>query len=88
MRDPFASASDSLIAPAREAFPISPDDGADINRATKAVYVGSSGDIVLRAIGSDADVTFRNVVAGSVLAIRLRAVRATGTTASDLIGLA
>lgn len=88
MQDPFASASDSLIAPAREAFPITPEDDTNISRATKAIYVGSSGDIVLRAIGSDTDVIFRNVVAGSVLAIRLRAVRATGTTASDLIGLA
>jgi len=88
MIDPFASSSDSLIAPAREAFPITPDDAANIPRATKAVYVGSGGNIVLRAVGSDADVVFRNVAAGSVLAVRLSAVRATGTTANDLIGLA
>lgn len=88
IRDPFSSASDSLIAPAREAFALTPDDSNELTRATKAVYVGTGGDIVLRAVGSESDVALRNVVAGSVLAIRLRAVRATGTTAANLVGLA
>jgi hypothetical protein len=86
--DPFSAASDSLIAPAREAFAIAPSDNAEFPRATKALYVGTGGDVVLRAVGSDTDVVLRNVVAGSVLAIRLRAVRASGTTAANLVGLA
>ena len=87
MNDSFAASGDSLIAPARQAFTITPDDGADMPRAAKAIYVGSDGDIVLRAVHSDDDVTFRNVAAGSILAVRVRAVRASGTTATDLIGL-
>lgn len=86
--DPFGSVSDSLIAPAREAFALTPNDTADFARATKAFYVGSGGDIVLRAVGSDTDVVLRNVASGSVLAIRLRAIRASGTTAQNLVGLA
>lgn len=86
--DPFGTASDSLIAPAREAFAVIPKDTGELNRATKAVYVGTGGDIVLRAVGSEEDVTLRNVAGGSVIAIRLRAVRATGTTAANLVGFA
>lgn len=85
--DRFEPVSDSLIAPARQAFAIVPDDVADLPQVTKAVYVGSGGDIAIRAIGSADDVVLRNVAAGSVLAIRLRAVRVTGTTASNLVGL-
>lgn len=86
--DPFISSADSLIAPARTAFSIAPADGTELEGATKAIYVGSGGDITLRAVGSSSDVTFRNVASGSVLAVRVRAIRSTGTSASDLIGLA
>lgn len=86
--DPFDSAGDSLIAPAKDAFAIVPSDNNDIAKGTKAIYVGSGGDITARLVNSDQDVIFRNVEAGSIIALRLRAVRAGGTTASDLIGLA
>ena len=85
--DPFESSTDSLIAPAKEAFSITPDDSSDLPTATKAVYVGNGGDIVIRAVSSSDDVTLRNVPSGSVIAVRLKAVRVTGTTASDLVGL-
>lgn len=86
--DPFENSSDSLIAPAKTAFEIVPDDNADLEGATKAIYVGAGGDIAARPVDSDADVVFRNVVTGTVLAVRLRAVRNSGTTAADLVGLA
>ncbi|QUL37668.1 hypothetical protein [Erythrobacter sp. JK5] len=86
--DPFEHSSDSLIAPAKTAMAIVPDDAADLASAIKAIYIGTGGDIVARPVDSDSDVTFRNVAAGTVLAIRLRAVRASGTTAADLVGLA
>jgi hypothetical protein len=84
----FSSTGDSLIAPARIAFAIIPDDESNLPRPAKALYVGIGGDITLQAISGEADVTLRNVASGSVLAIRLKAVRATGTSADNLIGLA
>ncbi len=86
--DPFESSSNSLIAPAQHAFAITPSDTQTLSGATKALFVGTGGDIALEAIGSDSEVLFRNVASGSVLPIRIRVVRATGTTASDLVGLA
>lgn len=88
MTDSFGSASDSLIAPARNAFAITPQDNTDLGAFTKAIYVGTGGTIVLRAIGSETDVTLSNVQDGSILDIRCSAIRATGTSASDIVGLA
>lgn len=86
--DPFASTTDSLIAPARRAYSITPTNGVDLESATKAIYIGTGGDITLRAVGSETDVVLRNIPNGTVLAIRVAAVRLAGTTASDIVGLA
>jgi hypothetical protein len=86
--DPFDSVTDNLISPARNAFTVLPSDADDLTSATKALYVGSGGNLKVRLIDAEADVTFVNVPSGSVLAIRIAAVRANGTTAADLVGLA
>lgn len=86
--DPFAPNADSPSAPARHCFAVTPDDSAELQTVTKAVYVGGAGDVTLRAIESDADVIFRNVPAGAVLDVRTAGIRATGTTATDIVGLA
>lgn len=86
--DNFDTSIDSLIAPARHCFAINPDNGSALSVLPKAIYVGSGGDIVLRAADSVQDVTFVNVAGGTVLDIRALHIRAAGTTASNLIGLA
>ena len=85
--DPFSSVADSLIAPARLAFPIVPDDNLTQNPVPKALYVGTGGDIAVCAVGSQTDVLLRNVPSGTLIPIRIKAVRATGTSAADLVGL-
>lgn len=85
--DPFANATDSLIAPARSAIAIVPHASAALPQAVRALYVGVGGDIVLQAVGSQQDVTFSNVPTGSILPVRVSAVRTAGTTAQQLVGL-
>lgn len=85
--DHFEHDADSLIAPARAVFPIVPDDAEALPVATKAMYVGRGGDLVLRAVDNEVEVHFVNVANGAILPIRVAAVLATGTTASDLVGL-
>jgi len=84
---PFENFADSPTAPALSCFPVTPRDDADLPAVTKAIYVGTGGDIVLRPAKGDADVLFRGVPGGSILDVRVRAVRASGTNAADIVGL-
>lgn len=86
--DTFGAVLDSLIAPARNCFSITPNDTAELPFLPKAIYVGTGGTLVVRAIDGSSDVTFTNVANGTILDVRVTSVRATGTTASNLIGLA
>lgn len=88
IKDPFESAADSPIAPSEFCFAIEPSDTAGLMQATKAIYVGGGGDVTVRTVRADADVTFRNVPSGSILDIRVNAVRSSGTSATDLVALA
>lgn len=78
-------ASDTVIASSINPYPIVPHDDDPLPVVPKAIYVGTAGDVVLRGIGSDEDVTFRNCPAGLEIMVRASHIRATGTTASDLV---
>lgn len=76
----------SLTGPAVEGFSIAPSDQITLNRLTRALYVGGTGDLRVTLAGGHT-VTFRAVPAGTVLPVRASAVLATGTTATDILGL-
>lgn len=84
--DRFALRSAAPEGPAEVAFAISPHATDELAEVTRAIYVGTGGDLALIDSAGNA-VTFRAVPAGSVLPVRARAVRITGTTAADLVGL-
>ncbi len=74
-----------LTEPAEHAFAVTPSDTQDLENWALALYVGVAGDVRLDTWHGET-VTFANVPVG-VLPVRARRVRATGTTASSLIGL-
>lgn len=84
--DRFSGYAASPDSPSTEAFAITPSDTVELPAVTKAIYVGSAGHVTLRPLHASADVTYRNVPTGSYLTVRSSHVRATGTTATDLIG--
>lgn len=87
MPDPFATYVGALDLPAQAAIQLIPSDTDAIAQTPKAIYVGGAGHIVMRGITGTADVIFRNVPAGTVLRFRPGFVRATGTTATDILAL-
>lgn len=87
MSDPFSGTLDSVSSPATRGSAIVPHDGNALPSIPKAIYVGTGGTIVMRGAGADADSVFKNVPAGMVLPFRPSHVRATGTSAADLIAL-
>ncbi len=88
MTDLFAAAADSPMAPAERCFAVIPSDTDLLSMATKALFVGTGGNITLRTVNGTEDVTFRNLPDAAVIDVRVAAVRATGTTAADIVALA
>ncbi len=84
MSDSFAI--DSLTGPARAPFAIVPNDTMPLTVIPKRIFVGTGGHVALRGMNATADVVYRNVASGVYLNVRPGFIRATGTTAADLIG--
>lgn len=85
--DRFEQMQDHVMAPARSAFAITPSDSAKLAILPKALFVGTGGALAVRLADDTADILFKNVAAGQILDIRADYVRATGTTAADIVGL-
>lgn len=83
--DTFANFTDSATGPAPAPYAITPSDTVALPTIPRGIYVGTGGDVTLRGIGAAADVTYRNLPDASYIAVRAAYVRATGTTATDLI---
>lgn len=72
--------------PAYSAAPITRSDTVNIGFPVRGIYVGVSGDVVLRLV-DNTNVTFKNAPAGYIIPIRAIRVLLTGTTATDLVGI-
>lgn len=86
--DPFIHTSNNPTSPAETCFEIIPNDSADIQMATKAIYVGQGGNLAIISVRNESPVTFTNIAPGSILDIRVRRILVTGTTAGEIVGLA
>jgi len=87
MADRFSGVMDSVSSPATRGVAVVVHDVDALGDIPKALFVGTAGDVVARGVGGGVDVTFRNVAAGSILPFRAQYVRATGTTAQDIVAL-
>jgi len=86
MKDRVNWQRDSAVMPSRAPFPIVPSDATEIAVLPKRIFVGTGGNITLRGADGAADVVYKNVANGVYLNVRPRFIRATGTTASDIVG--
>ncbi|MFL9839949.1 hypothetical protein ABS767_03140 [Sphingomonas sp. ST-64] len=87
MSDQFQNRADTVSAPATRAVAVTPHDSNPLTDAPKALYVGTGGNITMRGVNGTADTLWKNVPGGTVLPFRARYVRATGTSAGDLLAL-
>ena len=85
MSDIFAHQARSPGDPAVSAFAVTPDDASDLPQVTTALSVATPGAIrVTMADGTTSDLT---AARGALLAVRVRRVWETGTTATGITGL-
>jgi hypothetical protein len=84
--DRFESHARGLTAPASNAFAIAPSDTLELAETTRGLYIGGSGTVAL-VTKDGGTVTFAGLSAGTVLPVSAARVLATGTTATNLVGL-
>jgi len=87
MIDPFEESFPlTNYAPAEHAFAADAEfsDANDLGYATRALYVGTQGNLKVVTVQEDT-VTFVGIQ--GILPVRVKQIYSTGTTASDVIGL-
>lgn len=82
--DDFATLSASPEGPVQHAIAVTPDDGADLPRLTRALYIGGAGNVQVQ-LKDGSTVLFSGMGAGWH-PVRVARVMATNTTASDIVG--
>lgn len=86
MLDEFSAFTDGLTSPATAAEAITPNDAETLEFVTRAIYIGQSGDVNV-VLKSGDTVLLRNMQASVFYPLRVVQVLATGTTATDIVGL-
>lgn len=85
--DNFPDSSPSRQDPALNSFAITPSDSVVLPYITRAIYIGVGGDVSLILTKDNSAVLFKNVVAGSLLPLRVKQVMNTNTTATNIVGV-
>jgi hypothetical protein len=84
--DNFASFAPGLDSPATLAEAVTPHDTNELTNVSRGLWVGGAGDVaVVTSGGSTA--TFAAVPAGTMLPVRAKIVKTTGTTASSIVAV-
>ncbi len=87
MSDAFSSNQSGLESPIEHAESVTPNNDSDLPNTTRALWIGTGGDIVITTKGGTSSVTLESVPDGSMLPIRVSRVHATGTTATGIVAL-
>lgn len=85
--DKQAQRGDTTDFPAKSLRAVTPNDSAELAYVAKALYVGGAGNLSIIAQEDSAAITLTNVAAGSIIPVRAKIVRATGTTATGIVAL-
>jgi len=86
MTDRFENTLPGLDSPALHAFAIVPDDVSDLPEITRALFIGTEGTVVLTTKSGN-EVMFTGLSSGDILPVRVARVKATGTSATNIVGL-
>lgn len=86
MADNFRTYKPGLDSPASDGEAVTPSDSVDLVNVSRAIYVGGDGNISVITNGGTT-LTLAGALAGTTIPIRVSRIRATGTTAVNLVAL-
>jgi hypothetical protein len=72
--------------PASNGEAVTPSDANELTYVSRGLYVGGAGDVTLILKGGQT-LAFVGVPAGTVLPVRAKQVKSTGTTATSILSL-
>lgn len=83
------SYASTLTGPIQTGYAITPSDTLDVSITTRGLYVGVAGDVkvTLAANATGSSVVLKGLASGIIHPIGVRRIYATGTTATDIVGL-
>jgi hypothetical protein len=76
-----------VTRPADTAFAVTPNNSTDLATPTRGVYVGVSGDLKVDLVGGSTEITFVGLAGGVIHPIQARRIYATGTSATNIVGI-
>lgn len=86
--DNFSNHQAGLSSPVSRGFAITPStDGSELTEHTRGLYLGSTGDVAC-VLSGGSSVTLRGLATGVIHPLRVKMVKGTGTTSTDLVGFA
>lgn len=71
----------------RRAVAVTPSDIDDLESPSRALYIGTGGNLTVEMLNSSVPVLFLAVPSGTILPIRVTKVLSTGTGADDIISM-
>lgn len=83
MSDPFENHVQGLESPATLLIAITPDDGTDLVRPSRAINVAQSGSVQVTTLGGSTATVY--IAAGIGFPLRVSRIWATGTTATGIV---
>lgn len=78
--------SDRNIAPLNDGVAVTPADDSDLVALTRAIMVATAGNVSIMT-ASGTTLTLPGLQPGMIYPIRASRIRATGTTATGIVGL-
>lgn len=69
----------------RHAAAVTPSDSVDLAYPARRLYIGVGGNVTVDLVGGATSVLYKNVGTGQTLPLFVKRVRATGTTATDIV---
>jgi len=76
---PYAGAADAAT--------VTPTDDVELDPIPRALWVGTAGNLTVILKNMSTTIAFNNIQAGTMIELEAKEVRATGTTASDIVAV-